>query len=136
MNSLRSKVELLQEAMLGLPQEILQTKHHFADGLYARELFIPKGMLLVGKVHKKEHLFFITKGDISVMTEDGIRRIVGPELLISKPGIKRAGYAHEDTVCITVHRTDNIDLEDIETELCEYDPTAKYIGNVLKLEHQ
>ena len=34
----------------------LETKHHFSDGLYARELFIPAGVCLVGALHKTTHL--------------------------------------------------------------------------------
>jgi hypothetical protein len=33
---------------------------------------------------------------------------------VSKPGIKRAGYAHSDTVWICIHPTDETDLEKLE----------------------
>jgi len=40
-------------------------KHHFAEyleeygsGVYARELFIPKGVTIVGKIHRYSHCLF------------------------------------------------------------------------------
>ena len=95
--------------------------HYFAKGLYAREIFIPKGTLLTGKIHRTEHLNIISKGDISVVTEEGTKRITAPFTMIAKPGTKRVGYAHEDTVWTTVHATDETDLEKIELELIAAD---------------
>ena len=31
----------------------LEVKHHFSDGLYARELFIPAGVCLVGRYTRR-----------------------------------------------------------------------------------
>jgi hypothetical protein len=84
-------------------------KHSFAEGIYCREIFIPKGMLLIGKIHKHSHPVFIMKGDISIVSEEGIRRIKAPAYVISPAGVKRVGYAHEDTVWVTVH--DNVTNE-------------------------
>lgn len=97
-------------------QVTMETFHHFARGVYAREIFIPKGVTLVGKIHKYEHLNFITQGDITVVTEDGPRRIKAPAVIVSPPGVKRAGYAHEDTRWITVHPTRHHDVDKIEKE--------------------
>jgi hypothetical protein len=80
----------------------IEPVHYFAGGLYAREITIPKGTCLTGKIHLFEHLNIISKGDISVMTDEGIKRIVAPATIVSKPGIKRVGYAHEDTVWTTI----------------------------------
>lgn len=91
--------------------------HHFADGLYARELFIPAGTLLTGKIHRTTHLNIISKGEISVLTEDGMKRIKAPCTIVSKPGMKRVGYAHEDTVWTTIHGTNETDLEVLEKTL-------------------
>jgi len=33
--------------------------------------------------------------------------------------VKRAGYAHEDSIFMTVHRTDSLDLDEIEQETVE-----------------
>ena len=74
----------------------------FAPGIYCRKAYIPAGTVLTGKIHLTEHAN-IAVGDITVWTEQGMRRITGVETLVSLPGCKRVGYAHAPTVWITVH---------------------------------
>ena len=74
------------------------TAHHFCKGLYARELRIPAGYVVVGKMHASENFFLIVSGDVSISTRDGIRRVQGPLLAVTKPGDKRVAFAHTDTI--------------------------------------
>jgi hypothetical protein len=125
-----SAIWKLQEAMSQLPQATLKTEHFFADGMYLRWLFRPKGTLIIGKVHKKEHFYLVIHGCVQIEKEV----YAAPHLIISKPGTKRAVLALEDSVCITVHRTQETDLEKIEQELVEPDSTSAYLpGNILKV---
>ena len=55
-----------------------------------------------GGIHKKGHISFVI-GDVSMLTEDGRERVKGPRIVVSEPGVKRVGYAHEDTTWTTVH---------------------------------
>jgi hypothetical protein len=117
----RQKVELLEYGLKQLPNpntDELPLKHHLCNGVYMRELHIPAGTCLTGKIHKTEHLNVILQGDISVMTEDGMKRL-GPGVIQSQPGMKRAGFAHADTIWMTVHATDKTDIAEIEAELVE-----------------
>jgi quercetin dioxygenase-like cupin family protein len=122
----REDIERLQASMRSLPQVTLETKHHFADGMYCRELFRPAGTTIVGKVHRREHFYIVLSGDVTVVGEGGTTRLKAPCILVSPPGTKRAVYAHEDSTCITVHRTDETDLDAIERELIEPDETALF----------
>ena len=88
-------------------------KHTFADGLYIREIFMPKGQIISTGIHKIEHPYFVQKGDVSVLTDEGIIRIKAPYNGITKPGTKRLIYMHEDTIWITVHATDKLKPEDV-----------------------
>lgn len=72
---------------------------------YARQMFIPKGTLIIGKIHRHQHLNFILKGKVSVMTEFGKKYIEAPATFISEVGLKRSVYAEEDTIWTTVHMT-------------------------------
>ena len=36
-------------------------KHTFADGLYIREIFMPKGQIVSTGIHKIEHPYFVQK---------------------------------------------------------------------------
>lgn len=122
----RDDIERLQQVMAGMPQIALETKHHFASGLYCRELFRPAGTTIVGKVHKREHLYIVLQGEVTVVGEGGPVRIKAPCILVSPPNTKRAVYAHVDSICCTVHRTDETNLEAIERELIEPDETALF----------
>ena len=92
-------------------------KHTFAGGCYIREIYNPANHLIVTKIHKKEHPFFLMKGSMSILTEEGIQEIEAPYQGITKPGTKRAIYTHEECIFITVHATDNTSIEEIEEEV-------------------
>lgn len=113
----RERIQSFENALLGLPQVELQVKHYFAGGMYAREMFIPKGTMLTGAMHLFEHINVCSQGDISVYTEDGIKRVQAPATLVCPPGSKRIGYAHEDTIWITFHATDAKTVEEAEAKL-------------------
>ena len=119
-------VQKLQEVMSRLPQVELPTDHYFADGMYCRRLFRPAGCTIVGKVHKKEHFYMVIKGQVAVYGDSGVKIYNPGDVIVSKPGTKRAVYAIEDSVCLTVHRTDSTILDEIEQELIEPDETALF----------
>lgn len=92
-------------------------KHSFTDGIYVREIHIPKDTLLTGKIHKHEHPNFLMKGKVEVYTENGgLELLEAPLSMISKGGTKRVVYTITDTVWITVHHnpTNTKDLLVIE----------------------
>jgi len=92
--------------------------HHINNGLYAREIFLPKDTLLTGKVHNFDHLSTLSKGEVSIYTsDDGLVRIKAPFTWHSKAGVKRLIYAHEDTVWTTYHVTSTIDVDALTDEL-------------------
>ncbi|TDY26304.1 hypothetical protein B0G81_6814 [Paraburkholderia sp. BL6665CI2N2] len=112
-------VNRLEAEINKLPQAECPVWHHFAPGLYARQMFIRAGTVLTGAVHKSEHLCIVS-GDIDVTTDEGVRRITALQLIIkSKPGAKRAGCTYRDTFWTTVHATDETDLEKLAMELFE-----------------
>lgn len=121
-----TRVSRLQEVMAQMPQAELETRHYFADGMYAREIPRAAGTLIVGKIHRREHFYIVTKGRVQVVTDDGTQIIEAPAVIVSKPGTKRAVLALEDSVCMTVHRTDNTDLDTIEAELIEPEDIALF----------
>ena len=96
-------------------------KHSFADGCYIREIFNPANELIITKIHKKEHPFFLMEGKMSILTEDGVKHIEAPYHGITKPGTKRAIFTHTDCVFVTVHATENTDIQKIEEEVIAKD---------------
>lgn len=131
---MRARVEALQAELCKLPQYEPVTKHTFHGGMYCREVFREAGILIVGKVHKKEHFYLIAGGTVAITTDDGVQVVTGPHLLCSKPGTKRAVYAETDALCMTFHRVEATNVEDAEIELVEHDPDAMFsVGNKIKV---
>lgn len=117
----REQITKLQEAMLPIQCPQPDPTHFFAPGMYLRELTVPAGMLLVGKIHKHTHFLVVTKGRAEVISEFG-RAIVEPgHISVSQAGVKRVVLALEDTQFITIHlnSTDTEDLTVIEAEHIE-----------------
>lgn len=103
-----------------LPVPETKLVHHFAEGIYARELHLPKGCLLTGKIHKTRHLNILSKGKILVTAVGEESRVLeAPACFVAEPGARRAGYAIEDSVWTTVHHTHETDLDKLEAELIE-----------------
>ena len=130
---LRQRVENLQREISKLPQYEPKTTHTFHAGMYCREVWRPADVLVVGKVHKKEHFYLIVSGTVAITTDDGVQLVTGPHLLCSTPGTKRAVYAETDALCMTFHVVDAKTIEDAEAELVETDANDMYtIGNTIK----
>jgi len=71
--------------------------------------------LLFLKYSVRQNLNICTKGRISVITEqDGLKHIEAPAVIVSPPGVKRVAFAHEDSVWMTLHATEETDLDKIE----------------------
>ena len=131
---MRQKVELLQQELSKLPQYEPETKHYFHGGMYCREVFRHAGVLVVGAVHKKEHLYLIVSGTVAITDGEGnVQEVTGPHLFQSKPGTKRAVYAVTDALCMTFHAIEATTVEEAETELVEVEPNSMYsLGNQVK----
>lgn len=96
-------------------------KHKFGDGIYIREIFNPAGQLLVTKIHKKDNAFFLMKGKMTVMSEDGETTIEAPYYGLTKADTKRIIYIHEDCIFITVHPTNAKNVKDAEKDIIAKD---------------
>lgn len=116
-HDLREQVARLESQVADAPQVDCPVQNGFGPGFYARSLLIPAGTVLVGKVHATEHIFMVTQGDISIATDEGVVRVQAPYQAICKPGMKRAGFAHTDTVCVNIHITNETDIAKLEAEL-------------------
>ncbi len=92
-------------------------RHHFAHGVYMRELHIPKDMIVVGKIHKYECLAQLVKGKMELLVDGEIKVITAPKITVSPAGVKRIGRALEDSIFITAHATFKTDADEIEHDL-------------------
>ena len=91
---------------------------------YGRQIFVPKGTLAIGKIHKHAHLNFVMKGKALVATESGVERLEAPYVFVSEPGTKRAVLAEDDLIWVTSHLVGHgreADLLEIEHEVIAKD---------------
>lgn len=100
------KIEEIEKVLLEKEQVAWTTRHYFSDGVYTRETFVPAGTVLTGYRHKHETVSILTKGAISVMAVDKLGHavdfgvMVAPQIVVTKPYMKKIGLAHEDTVFV------------------------------------
>jgi len=126
------KKNILREHILNFEKELIEVpnafigdsdycplKHSFTENMYVREIFIPKGTFIVGKIHKHEHPNFLLKGTVDIVTEECVERLKAPKSIISPSGTKRALKAITDIVWVTVHHnpTNTHNLKKIEKEV-------------------
>ena len=98
---LRERIEDLTAMIVAAPDAPYETRHYYADGLYAREIHVPAGTWVVGSIHRFEHINVLSKGDVSIVTEAGPKHLSAPATFPVKAGSKTLGYAHSDTVWTT-----------------------------------
>ena len=114
--SMREKVTAIENEILKLPQAEMKLVNYFSDGVYARELHIPAGAILTGKIHKYTQLNMLTKGCIRVLLEEGIKEINAPFTVVSPPGTKRIAFAVTDCIWTTILATNETDPNVIEDQ--------------------
>jgi hypothetical protein len=113
----KEQILRLEDALFKLPNQLdfeQYTEHFFAPGIYVRQLTIPAGTVLTGKIHRYEIMNILVSGTIKVTTDDGVEEVSGPLIFNSKAGSKKAGFALTDVVWLNVHPTELTDLEEIE----------------------
>lgn len=118
----RERIESLADALKALPDKYkvtMETMHLFLKGMYARTVRMNAGELIVGKIHKEEHLVVISAGRAKVFAEEfgEAIEIAAPSVFVSPPGSRRTLLILEDMIWTTVHSTPERDLVKLEEEL-------------------
>lgn len=129
--TLRRQIFALEAAILEQEQRDCPVVHHYAPGVYVREMQIPPYTVLTGAIHKTEHLAMLIQGRIEVLTEDGLQVLEAPCTILSRPGIKRVGRTFEEgATWSTIHANpdDCRDMDEIVGRLCTT-PNSELLGN-------
>ena len=93
-------------------------EHYHTAKQYGRRIFVKKDSRIITKVHKSEHFTIALKGHCTVVDENGVKtEVIAPAVFITKPGTRRAVYAHDDVEWITIHAIEEQDLDKIEAAL-------------------
>jgi len=83
--------------------------HHFSDGLYAKEFFVPRDTAMMKRTHDFSHLSILAKGRAAVMKGDSIEIIEAPACIEIKSGLVHGVKAIDDCVWFCIHATDERD---------------------------
>ena len=135
-----------REAIISLQQRMEQetrlhivppVNHAFIPGIYSREILIPEGALVAGRIHKGEHLSVISLGIVQVIEENlftgdiQYKTYMAPCRFTSPAGTKRMVYAVSDTVWTTFHKHDGPDnpdgIEDVFTFLTREEWESQFL---------
>lgn len=95
----------------------LGTVHHFSDGLYAKEMYIPAGYIAGTHAHEYSHLSILAKGRVIVATDEYNTEYTAPACIEIKAGVHHTIHALEDSAWFCVHATDETDVENIDNVL-------------------
>lgn len=123
-------LERAEARMLQKPQAVTFLKHHFAPGVYVREIWMPKNAMVLGHKHLTEHLNIVVFGKCLVRAEGEVRIITAgpvPVTFKSGVGVRKALYILEDTTWMTVHENlnDQSDVPTLEGRLIRKSETFK-----------
>lgn len=134
----RERISKLEEELLSNDHpsivkgntDFFPLKHSFSEGVYIREMLMEEGGIVIGKLHKYSHTWFLMKGEIMVATDLGTETYIAPCYVNAPAGAKRVIHAVEDSVFINVHpNPKNItNIEELENMLtCKsYEAFDKY----------
>lgn len=130
-------IQKFEKELSKLPQMEIETRHFFSNGVYVREVYMPAGAVIIGKIHKDSHVNIISKGCLIVSTENGMETLEAPYTFISPANTKRILRVVEDTIWTTIHpNPDNIKdenkLEKLliipEENLIDWEDAKKCLG--------
>jgi quercetin dioxygenase-like cupin family protein len=94
-----------------------QMVHHFSDGLYAKQMFMPKGFVAGTHAHNYSHLSILAKGRVILRTDDYNQEYVAPACIEIKAGIHHQIESLEDCVWFCIHATEETDSSKIDEVL-------------------
>ena len=90
------RIDLIESELTRMTQVDCPVREYFADGLYAREMTIPAGVVVAGAIHKTNHFAVIGKGVLRVLTDDGNRDYRAGEIIRVVAGERNCVCAIEE----------------------------------------
>lgn len=96
----------------------IDTLHHFSDGLYAKQMALPKGTLACQHKHEYDHLSILAQGKVRVLFDnDAFEEFTAPSCINIKQGVNHTIMALEDSTWFCIHHTFETDMNKIDTVL-------------------
>lgn len=91
--------------------------HHFGGGVYAKEMLVPAGMVVVQHMHNHDHLSVLVRGSV-VMSVDGVEvSYDAPAILRIQAGKHHGVRALTDVLWLCIHATEETDPAHVDEVL-------------------
>lgn len=87
----------------------LGTKHHFSDGVYAKEMHLPAGYKAYSHSHAYSHLSLLATGVAVVRTDEGSKTYYAPACIEIVAHTNHEITALEDVTWYCIHATTETD---------------------------
>jgi len=116
------KLAYLTHQFLTMEQTACKLTHHFEQGLYIREIHIPAGTLLIGRIHRHGHVCQLLEGSVVLIHQEGKKEgFHAPSQIITLPGYQMVVHAVTDCIARTVHPnpTEERDIDILEADIFE-----------------
>ena len=110
-------LDRVEATMYELGTDEFETSSFLCNGLYVRTVFIPAGSYVTSLIHKTDHPFILSAGEIIIYTQAGEQHLKAPFIDVTEAGTRRFAKAVTDVLWTTVHRTDKTTEEEIEEEV-------------------
>lgn len=94
-----------------------KTVHHFSDGLYAKEMHVPKDFIIQKHTHSFNHLSILAKGKVVVLKGEETIVIEAPSCLEIEKEVIHGIRALTDCVWFCIHATDEKDINKVDEVL-------------------
>lgn len=105
-------------------RDLFQIEHDFTDGIYLRRMILKKGTTIVSGIHRRDHVWFLMVGKITVSSEEGVNEYEAPYIGFSKSGTQRAIHANEYSIFQNVFQNP-LGLSDLD-ELEQFNYIMEY----------
>lgn len=108
----------IEDMILSLPQEPVETHHTLHDGVYTRTAFLPKGMFATGSIIKIKTTVLIN-GNIRFLVGEEVHNIVGFKAITAEANRKQVAFAVDDTYITMLFKTEARTIEEAEREFTD-----------------
>jgi quercetin dioxygenase-like cupin family protein len=93
-------------------------EHHFSEGLYAKQMFIPKGAMACQHQHNYDHLSILAQGKVRVLLDDDkVEEYTAPACINIVKNVNHVIVALEDSTWFCIHQTEETDVNKVDQVL-------------------
>jgi len=108
------KLDIIDKGFLEMPQLEIPIVELKTPTLYYREMQMPAGSIVTGKIYKRDHLCVLLKGTVKIWRDSGTFTMEAPVTFEGYIGARRLFYAETDVHFAIIISAPTISSEDIE----------------------